>query len=156
MTIFIGAATLTDRGGDPRGALGDLPPREPHHAPARERQCDVTLAIGLEGSWRAVVRVAVDLDDEQPCAPDEVDDVALDLDVGLRARDAVVVTEAEEALLELAARRYGAGGVEDNAACKEGRDRAVLEFCEVEPSALLGQVEGLLERATVSACARDR
>jgi hypothetical protein len=74
--------------------------REPQHAPSPDRQLGVTLAVGAEHGGRAVEPVAVDLDDEALLRPREVAQDAFDERVRVRPRDAVVVAELEERLLE--------------------------------------------------------
>jgi hypothetical protein len=54
-----------------------------------------------------VVAVPVDLDDQASVPPDEVDLASFNADVRLGSRQAVVVAEREEALLELAACERG-------------------------------------------------
>lgn len=83
--------------------------KEAQDLPARQRQRDVPFAIGFEGGRRAVVGVTVDLHDQPPVAPDEVDLDSLDAAVDFRPWQAVVVAQLEEAFLELAARRDRCG-----------------------------------------------
>src|SRR4051812_1970766 len=62
-----------------------------------------------------VVEEGVDLNDEAIRAPEEVDLPAAKLDVGLRERPAVAVTESEEVFLEVAAGAAALGAFEANA-----------------------------------------
>jgi hypothetical protein len=98
------------RRSNPCGTLRDLTPGEAHHAPPLHLQRHVSLTIRLERARRPVIRVAVDLDDEAPIAPHEVDLEALDADVRLGPRDAVGIAEREEAILELRSCRGGVVG----------------------------------------------
>jgi hypothetical protein len=54
-----------------------------------------------------VIAVAVDLHDQPPIAPEEVDQDALDQHVRLGPGDAVLVAQVQEAFLEFAAGRGG-------------------------------------------------
>ena len=101
-----------DRACDPSGPGGELGPGEAHDLPAGQREDHVALAVGFEAGRRAVVGVAVDLDDEIGIPPGEVDLFVLDAGVDLRPWDSVVVAEREEALLHLAAGHGAAGAVE--------------------------------------------
>jgi hypothetical protein len=97
--------------GHPLWAAGDLRPGEAQHPPAVDDQQRVPSTIVFERGRRAVVGVAVDLDDELDVAPDEVDFEAFDDGVGLWSWQVVVVAEGEEELLQVAAGQ-GRGGVE--------------------------------------------
>jgi hypothetical protein len=124
-------------------------PGEAHDAPARRDQARIPRPVARERLGRAVIRLAVGLDDQPRVRPHEVDLEPLDVGVHQGPRDAVAITQLEELVLERAAGRPlqvvplehggeagGAGvvGIED----------------DVEPERL-GHLGGLLERAS-----RDR
>jgi hypothetical protein len=62
----------------------------------------IARAVVRHRAGRAVVGVGVDLDDEAGVRPGEVAHPALDDDVAGRARDAVLVTEVDDEVLECA------------------------------------------------------
>jgi hypothetical protein len=65
-----------------------------------EQQRGVAVAVGLEGAAAAVVRPAVDLDDEPLSREHEVALVAGEVVVDLRLREAVRATDREEERFE--------------------------------------------------------
>jgi hypothetical protein len=68
------------------------------------QQVGITAAIALECGAIGVVGVAVDLDDEPPAPPQEVDLVAGDADVRLGHGEPCGADQAEQAPLGLRAR----------------------------------------------------
>jgi hypothetical protein len=75
---------------------------DPPHTPPGDHQVAVSERVALHCPRGPVGRAAVGLDDQPLVAPDEVALVALDVDVHLGAREAVLVAEGEEELLEKA------------------------------------------------------
>ena len=73
------------------------------HPEAKALKSGVFGAIGLERGAVSVVAETVDLDDQAPVAPEEVDFMWADTGIHVRLGKAVAATEAEEAALELAA-----------------------------------------------------
>jgi hypothetical protein len=108
----------------------------------------VPLAVGLERGRRAVVAVAVDLDDQPPVPPDEVDLDALDAGVGLGARYPMVVAELEEALLLLA---LGRGRAVSRQHRPEGGGVGFAEVPEIHQAELVGDIDHVLEGSPVQA-----
>lgn len=99
-------------GGDSRGLVGEVAPGDADDAPAGGLEGSVAGAVVVERVAGGVACVAVELDDEARGAPQAV---GLDPSVGelqggvdLGPREAGVVDEREEAVLELAARHGGA------------------------------------------------
>jgi hypothetical protein len=119
-----------------------------HDAIAAEQELGVTLPVALEGGAGVVVGVPVELDYEPPVGPDDVDLVALDDDVRLRAWQPGFVAEVEEPPLELRAgdRRRAAVVTEH---CPKPSEAAMplaaadqpLDGPQVEQPAALGLVE---------------
>jgi hypothetical protein len=92
---------------------------------------------------------AVGLHHQALAAPQEVDLVALELDVHLGERDAVAISHLEEQLLEVRARARAPGRVLDKHARKHTGTKAPVARREpgaIEPK-VLGLVDGTLEAA---------
>ena len=90
--------------------LVELAPREAHHAQAGDLRDGVAAAVGLEGQGGEVGGGAVGLGDEAVVGPEEVDLEPRCRGVHARPRQAELRDEGEEADLQLAAGRVGAGG----------------------------------------------
>ena len=89
------------------GFAAQLPPGDPGRAPTFGQEDAIALAVGLEGTLRAVDRTSVELDGELLPSPEAVDfvEAATHLQVGVeaRARQIVGVDEGDERLLEVVA-----------------------------------------------------
>jgi hypothetical protein len=91
--------------------LGDLAPREAEDLIAARLQARVAGAVLFEGGTGSVGFPAVQLDDEPLLSPEEVDEITVEVDVRLGAREAVAPAETEEPGLQLAARVVGRDSV---------------------------------------------
>ncbi len=89
------------------GFFVDLPPGEAPDRKAMPSQLKVARVVVLERDTAAVVAEVVGFDRDPIGAPDEVDLETADLDVHLGARKAMAPAEAQEVILEIAARAFG-------------------------------------------------
>ena len=149
--LELGGQQGPDQGRD-RARLGVDPPLgEPDHPVAGDLQLRVAAAVGLELLARAVVPVAVDLDDELLIAPDRVDQLAFDQDVALRLGEPGVADQRQEAILQLrlgpwgrarqlcdraSAAAWRRGGAGSARARPRARDRSAAPSARSSPASL--------------------
>lgn len=94
---------MGDEGDHAVGFIFQLSFGEVQHGEAKLTKVEIARVVAVERDRALVVEERVDFDYELLCAPEEVDLVATEVDIGLGVRQVVALNEGEEVFLEVGA-----------------------------------------------------